>query len=124
EERTGAFARRGDDRAPAFAGEQRVNDATTPVAVNILDREFLIGCTPEERAGLVAAASYLDEKMREVRGTSRTQSIDRIAVLAALNMAHELLQARRSSESDSSVMAQHLQALRSKLDAALSPRIK
>jgi cell division protein ZapA len=96
----------------------------TPVTVNILDREFLIGCTPEERPGLLAAASYLDGKMREVRGASRTQSVDRIAVLAALNMAHELLQAKNNSESQSNVVAQHLQALRAKLDAALAPRLK
>jgi cell division protein ZapA len=96
----------------------------TPVAVNILDREFLIGCTAEERSGLLAAASYLDGKMREVRGSSRTQSMDRIAVLAALNMAHELLQARNATESQSNVVAQHLQALRAKLDAALPPRLK
>ena len=96
----------------------------TPVTVNILDREFLIGCTPEERAGLLAAASYLDGKMREVRGASRTQSIDRIAVLAALNMAHELLQAKTHSESQSNVVAQQLQVLRAKLDAALAPRLK
>ena len=37
------------------------------VALNILDREFLIGCTPDERPSLIAAASYLDAKMREVR---------------------------------------------------------
>lgn len=96
----------------------------SPVAVNILDREFLIGCTPDERAGLLAAASYLDGKMREVRGASRTQSVDRVAVLAALNMAHELLQQKQRSESESSVVAQHLQALRAKLDAALAPRLK
>jgi cell division protein ZapA len=96
----------------------------TPVAVNILDREFLIGCTPEERAGLLAAASYLDGKMREVRGASRAQSVDRIAVLAALNMAHELLQSKQQNESHSNVVAQQLHALRSKLDAALAPRLK
>lgn len=95
-----------------------------PVAVNILDREFLIGCTPEERSGLLAAASYLDGKMREVRGASRTQSLDRIAVLAALNMAHELLQQRSATEAQSGVVAQHLQALRTKLDAALAARLK
>jgi cell division protein ZapA len=94
------------------------------VSVNILDREFLIGCTAEERSGLLAAASYLDGKMREVRGASRLQSVDRIAVLAALNMAHELLQARQRAESETGVMAQHLQALRAKLDAALAPRLK
>jgi cell division protein ZapA len=96
----------------------------TPVAVNILDREFLIGCTAEERAGLIAAAGYLDGKMREVRGSSRTQSIDRVAVLAALNIAHELLQARQNTESESGSLAQHLQAMRTKLDAALAPRLK
>ncbi|HET7063651.1 MAG TPA: cell division protein ZapA [Rudaea sp.] len=96
----------------------------TPVAVNILDREFLIGCTAEERAGLIAAAGYLDGKMREVRGSSRTQGLDRIAVMAALNIAHELLQARQNLESESGVLAQHLQAMRAKLDAALAPRLK
>ena len=96
----------------------------TPVSVSILDREFLIGCTAEERAGLIAAASYLDGKMREVRGSSRTQGLDRIAVMAALNIAHELLQARQNNESESGALAQHLQALRAKLDAALAPRLK
>ena len=96
----------------------------TPVTVNILDREFLIGCTPEERAGLLAAASYLDGKMREVRGASRTQSIDRVAVLAALNMAHELLQAKNNSESQSNVVAQQLQVLRAKLDGVLATSVK
>lgn len=97
---------------------------TTPVAVNILDREFLIGCTAEERPGLIAAAGYLDGKMREVRGSSRTQGLDRIAVMAALNIAHELLQARQNNESQSGALAQHLQAMRTKLDAALAPRLK
>jgi len=98
----------------------------TPVTVNILDREFLIGCTPEERPGLLAAASYLDGKMRELRGANRssTQSIDRIAVLAALNMAHELLQAKKSNDAESDAVAQHLHALRVKLDAALAHRLK
>lgn len=96
----------------------------TPVSVSILDREFLIGCTPDERAGLIAAASYLDGKMREVRGSSRTQGLDRIAVMAALNIAHELLQARQHNASESGVLAQHLHAMRAKLDAALAPRLK
>ena len=96
----------------------------TPVAVTILDREFLIGCSAEERAGLIAAAGYLDGKMREVRGSSRTQGLDRIAVMAALNIAHELLQARQNNDSESGALAQHLQAMRTKLDAALAPRLK
>jgi len=100
-----------------------VSDAT-PVAVNILDREFLIGCTPEERPGLIAAAGYLDAKMREIRGASRAQSLDRVAVMAALNIAHELLQARQQGDAESGALAQQLQAMRAKLDAALAPRLK
>ena len=101
-----------------------MSDAT-PVAVNILDREFLVGCTAEDRPGLIAAAGYLDAMMREVRGATRsTLSADRIAILAALNIAHELLQSRQQADSQSSVVAQQLQALRAKLDAALASRVK
>ena len=63
-----------------------------PVSVNILDREFLIGCTAEEKPGLIAAAAYLDAKMREIRSNARSAGVDRIAVMAALNIAHELMQ--------------------------------
>jgi cell division protein ZapA len=94
------------------------------VAVTILDREFLIGCTPEERVGLLAAASYLDSKMREVRAATRAQGVDRIAVLAALNITHEFLQLKQRGENDSGTLAQHLQLLRSKLDGALATHVK
>lgn len=94
------------------------------VAVNILDREFLIGCTQEERPGLLAAANYLDAKMREVRAATRAQGVDRIAVLAALNITHEFLQLKQRSDNDSGTLAQHLQLLRSKLDGALATHVK
>ena len=48
---------------------------SNPVAVRILDREYLIACTPEERAGLVAAAAYLDGKLRELRESHRGGSM-------------------------------------------------
>ncbi|MCW5566782.1 MAG: cell division protein ZapA, partial [Dokdonella sp.] len=64
-----------------------------PVSVRILDREYLIACAPEERSSLLNAALYLDRKLRELRDASanRGGGLDRIAVLAALNIAHELL---------------------------------
>jgi cell division protein ZapA len=95
-----------------------------PVAVSILDREFLVACTPEERPGLIAAAAYLDGKMREVRGNTRMQGVDRIAVMAALNIAHELMQARTRDDVDGTVLARQVQALRAKLDGALAPPLK
>jgi cell division protein ZapA len=95
-----------------------------PVSVSILDREFLIACTPEERPGLIAAASYLDGKLREVRSAARAPGLDRIAVLAALNIAHELVNLRQMSSSEGSDVAQHVQAIKHKLEGVLSASIK
>jgi cell division protein ZapA len=90
--------------------------AGEPVSVSILDREYLIACTPEERAGLIAAASYLDSKMREIRTGARSANIDRIAVLAALTMAHELLGIKQRESNEAAQLAHHLQALNAKLE--------
>jgi cell division protein ZapA len=65
-----------------------------PIGVRILDRDYLVACPPDEREGLTSAASLLDSRMREIRSSNRMAGIDRIAVLAALNLAHELLQQR------------------------------
>ena len=89
-----------------------------PVAVNILDREFLIACTPEEREGLLTAARYLDGKMREMRNNARTATLDRIAILAALNISHELLGARQREAAESAQLAEKLQAMHAKLERA------
>lgn len=90
-----------------------------PVSVQIFDREFTIGCTPDERAGLLAASSYLDEKMREIKRAGSLAGFDRIAVLAALTIATELLGTRDRDEHEATELARGLSMLRSKLDAAL-----
>ena len=66
------------------------------VNLQILDREYLVGCADDERDSLIVAARLLDAKMREVRSDNRMASIDRIAILAALDIAHELQQANRN----------------------------
>ncbi|MEP7043410.1 MAG: cell division protein ZapA [Dokdonella sp.] len=91
-----------------------------PVAVNILDREFLIACTPEERAGLLAAARYLDGKMREMRDNARAAGLDRIAILAALNISHELLAERERGSTEASQLTEKLQMLNAKLERAFA----
>ena len=65
-----------------------------PVNIRVLDREYTVGVAAEERDSLMAAARVLDGKMREVRGANRMAAVDRVAVLAALNFAHELQQLR------------------------------
>ena len=91
-----------------------------PIAVSILDREFLVACTSEERPGLVAAAALVDGRMRELRAGARTASADRIAVMAALNFAHELLQLKQDSTQVDAALDGELVALRARLDAMLA----
>jgi cell division protein ZapA len=71
---------------------------TEAVTVKILDRDYLIGCEAGERESLIAASRLLDARMRELRGSHRMAGIDRIAVLAALNLAHELTSMRSEAE--------------------------
>jgi len=61
-----------------------------PVSVRILEREYVIGVKPTERDSLIAAAKALETRMREIRNNNRTAAVDRVAVLVALNLAHEL----------------------------------
>lgn len=61
------------------------------VKVKILDNEYQIACQPDEQDGLLNAARYLDDKMRAIRGKGNVIGLDRVAVLAGLTIAHELL---------------------------------
>ena len=90
-----------------------------PVNIRVLDREYTDRRQPDERDSLVAAAKLLDGKMREIRGANRMAAVDRIAVLAALNLAHELQQLRDDSGSDERELARTLDDLQRKLDGVL-----
>ena len=87
-----------------------------PVDVRILDRDFTVGCEPGEREKLMAAAAFLDTRMREVRGTNRMAALDRVAVLTALNLAAELLQGKQQGGSQDQAIARTLGEMNRKLD--------
>ena len=87
-----------------------------PVDVRILDRDFTVGCEPGERDALMAAASFLDARMREVRGTNKMAPLDRVAVLTALNLASELLQGRKEGGSQDAAVARALGEMNLRLD--------
>jgi cell division protein ZapA len=63
------------------------------VSVSILDKEYQVACPPEQEAELIVSASYLDKQMRSIRESGKVIGLERIAVMAALNISHELLQA-------------------------------
>lgn len=93
--------------------------STEPVSVRILDREYTVGVNADERDGLLAAARVLDARMREVRGNNRMVALDRVAVLAALNLAHEVQQLRQERDAQQREMAATLDTLNRRLDGLL-----
>ena len=68
-----------------------------PVKVSILDREFMVAAPADEREGLLESARQLDVRMREIRDGGKIVGMDRIAIMAALNITHEMLQARNEA---------------------------
>ena len=87
------------------------------VNIRILDREYTVGVDPEQRDSLLAAARLLETKMREVRGSNRMAAVDRVAVLAALNLAHELELLRADQRARDRELVQTLSEMNRKLDA-------
>jgi len=69
--------------------------------VVILGRQYKIACRPEEQAELLAAVGYLDSKMREIRDGPKSPGVEKVSVMAGLNIAHELLRARNAANFDS-----------------------
>ncbi len=68
----------------------------TPITVRILDRDYQVACEEDEREALIAAADYVDRRMQEVRARGNVIGTDRVAVMAALNIAHDLLSLQES----------------------------
>ncbi len=90
-----------------------------PVTIRILDRDYTVGVSETERASLTAAARMLDMRMRELRGSNKMVSPDRLAVLTALNLAHELQQLRDDAGSHDGDAFKLLDEAKAKLDALL-----
>ncbi len=86
---------------------------------SILDRDFSVACPDSERDNLLAAAQYLDTKMREIQKAGKISGQDRIAIMAGLNIAYELLTSQ-SGELNLVVLKQKVHDLETKLDQALS----
>ncbi|MHB8406361.1 MAG: cell division protein ZapA [Gammaproteobacteria bacterium] len=62
------------------------------VTVRILDKEYQVACPDNEREALLESAELLNRKMREIRESGKVVGLDRVAVMAALNLSHEILQ--------------------------------
>jgi cell division protein ZapA len=89
------------------------------VTVRILEKEYFISCPQDERAALLDSAEYLNKKMREVRDTGKVVGADRIAVIAALNMANELLRLRKQDTELQGNVSGRVKHMRERVETAL-----
>ena len=87
--------------------------------VSILGRQFRVACTEEEQPELQKAVNYLDSKMREIRDGGKVIGVERIAIMAALNMAHELLSVRVDGV-DLGEVRRRMAEMRTRIDEVLS----
>jgi len=91
------------------------------VSVSILDKDYQVACPAEQEAELIVSASYLDKQMRSIRESGKVIGLERIAVMAALNISHELLKASEEEEvvPEPSVSDDAVASLSRKIDEAI-----
>jgi cell division protein ZapA len=94
------------------------------IEVNLLGRNYRVTCTKDEREALLQAVAYLDGKMSEIKKSSKTSGTERIAVMAALNIAHELLSVKVGSGLDVGQVKRRISSIEAKLDTALAKQEK
>lgn len=92
---------------------------SSSIDVSIMGRSYKVSCPPEERESLLQAVRYLDQKMNEIRSSGRITQPDRIAVMAALNMANELLKFRARDSGPGDEAIARVRALRERVEATL-----
>lgn len=91
----------------------------TPVNITILGKEFQVASPEDEHQTLLQAANFLDKRMREIRSSGKVLGLERIAVMAALNLSYELLNTPSVDSEEASNLQQRFELLQSKLDDAL-----
>jgi cell division protein ZapA len=89
------------------------------VSVRIMEKEYVVACPYDDRSALLDAAEFLNARMREIRDSGKVVGLERIAVMAALNLAHEFLKGKdRESKLDSGI-GHRVRALRERVEGAL-----
>ena len=96
-----------------------MSEQPTAVQIKILDKEYQINCPPSEQEALMKSARYLDENMRTIKGRSNIHGAEKIAVMAALNITHDMLRKNLLINETRQASALQLRSLEEKIDAAL-----
>lgn len=90
------------------------------VKVNILDKDYQVSCPAAERDALIESARYLDQQMRTIRQSGKVVGVERIAVMAALNITHELIRLGQQSSLGSQEAQERVQRLTARIDDSIN----
>jgi cell division protein ZapA len=96
-----------------------MTDMYAHVSVRILEKEYQVACPASERTDLLDSAEMLNAKMREIRDSGKVVGLDRIAVMAALNMANELLQTKAKDQALETSLGPRLRVLNERVESVL-----
>lgn len=100
-----------------------MSDELLQVSIRILEKEYRIACEPHEQEDLRASARLLDNRMREIRQSGRVIGTDRIAVMAALNIAHDVIRLQRARPGSTDDSARRLSELQERVSLALTDEV-
>lgn len=90
------------------------------IGVRILEKDYQVACLPEERTELLDSAEFVNQKMREIRDSASVVGLDRIAVMAALNLANELLRLRKQDQPGNGEAGQRIRHVRERVESAIT----
>ena len=106
------------------ANEKRAADGAKTLEVTLLGRSYRVACSDAEREALLQAVAYLEGKMNEIKQAGKVAGTERIAVMAALNIAHELLSMRLGEGFDMGEAKRRISSIEARLEAALAKQEK
>jgi cell division protein ZapA len=97
-----------------------MNAESKGLQVSIMGREFRVACAEEEQKGLLEAVDYLNRKMQDIRDQGKVIGLERIAIMAALNIAHEFLSTRVGGGFDIAGIKRKIESMEAVIDQAMS----
>jgi len=101
-----------------------MSNTTNTVTVTILGKQYQVSCPTEEVDALTRAARFLDEQMEAIRGSGKVVGLDRVAVMAALNITNDFLSGQHVLNETKDVVGQRIEALNDKVGAVLAEHNK
>ena len=97
-----------------------MSEESTSVQVKIMDKEYQVNCPPSDKEALIKSARYLDENMSKIIGRGNIHGVEKIAVMAALNITHDMLRKNRLINETRHATAQQVQGIETKIDSAIA----